>query len=352
MNKKSVIFLLSLILGIQFAWADRGILQISTDPGDAKIYIDGKRKGNSPENSEQAFIIQLDEGEYMVEARTEISSDKFRFENHAQKSVFVADDTIQSVSLKLEVRAVPKPEKVIRSVVQQLEAGMVRIPAGKFRMGDIQSGGFSNEKPVHRVSVDTFWLGKSEVTFDQWDACVFAGGCSHSPDDAELGRGSHPVMNVSWEDITEQFIPWLNKTTGKRYRLPTEAEWEYAARAGSDTKYSWGNSIDNNRANCDGCDSRWDDSKTAPIASFAANSFGLYDMHGNLREWTQDCWNGSYKGAPSNGLAWLSGDCDRRVLRGGSWFDSPNDLRSANRVRNTTDSRLNRYGFRLARTLD
>ena len=227
-----------------------------------------------------------------------------------------------------------------------------RIPAGSFRMGDIQGGGYSDEKPVHRVRIKAFLLGKTEVTFAQWDACVAAGGCSRRPSDEGWGRGSRPVINVSWKDITEQFIPWLNKVTGKRYRLPTEAEWEYAARAGSESKYSWGNSIGRNKANCDGCGSRWDDSKTAPVASFAANAFGLYDMHGNLWEWTQDCWNGSYKGAPSDGTAWLSGNCSRRVLRGGSWDSGPYNLRSANRYRYSAGVRFNDFGFRLSRTLD
>ena len=227
-----------------------------------------------------------------------------------------------------------------------------RIPAGSFRMGDIQGGGASDEKPVHRVRIKAFLLGKTEVTFAQWDACVAAGGCSHKPGAIFWGRGNRPVINVSWKDITEQFIPWLNKVTGKRYRLPTEAEWEYAARAGSESKYSWGNSIGRNKANCDGCGSRWDDSKTAPVGSFAANSFGLYDMHGNVWEWTQDCWNSSYRGAPSDGTAWLSGDCSRRVLRGGSWTINPNNLRSANRSRDLSGYRVYFYGFRLARTLD
>ena len=227
-----------------------------------------------------------------------------------------------------------------------------RIPAGSFRMGDIQGGGASHEKPVHRVRIKAFLLGKTEVTFAQWDACVAAGGCSHKPDDRGWGRGNRPVINVSWKDITEQFIPWLNKITGKSYRLPTEAEWEYAARAGSESKYSWGNSIGRNKANCYSCGSRWDSSQTAPVASFAANAFGLYDMHGNLWEWTQDCWNGSYKGAPSDGTAWLSGNCSRRVLRGGSWFNVPGNLRSAYRYRNTAGNRFDNYGFRLSRTLD
>ena len=229
---------------------------------------------------------------------------------------------------------------------------MVYIPAGSFRMGDIQGGGDSNEKPVHRVSVKAFLMSATEVTFAQWDACAAAGGCSYKPSDSGWGSGSRPVINVSWEDITKQYIPWLNKKTGEQYRLPSEAEWEYAARAGSETKYSWGNSIGNNKANCDGCGSRWDNSQTAPVGSFAANAFGLYDMHGNVWEWTQDCWNGSYKDAPSDGTAWLSGNCGRRVLRGGSWNSYPDILRSANRSSNTTGNRFDNVGFRLARTLD
>ena len=351
------------------AWADKGILQISTTPGDAKIYIDGKRKGNSPSDSEQAFIIQLKEGEYLVEARIEMESDgQFKFENYAQKSIFIADDTIQSVSLKLELRDVLGQDKeaIVRAIVQELEADMIKIPAGSFRMGDIQGGGDPDEKPVHRVSVDAFWLGKTEVTFDQWDACVAAGGCSHKPDDEGWGRGGRPVIRVSWEDITEQFIPWLNKTTGKRYRLPSEAEWEYAARAGSETKYFFGNNSDDMCKYGNGADleakkqqSSWtvvncNDGhyRTAPVASFVANAFGLYDMHGNLWEWTQDCWNKNYEGAPIDGSAWLSGGCSQRVLRGGSWNDYPDFLRSAYRGRNYADNRYGDSGFRLARTLD
>ena len=233
---------------------------------------------------------------------------------------------------------------------------MVYVPAASFRMGDIQGGGNSDERPVHRVSVKAFLMSATEVTFAQWDACVAAGGCSHKPSDQSWGRGSRPVINVSWEDA-QQYVKWISAKTGEQYRLPAEAEWEYAARAGSDTKYSWGNQSPVCR---DGASNgaRFDDNKncddigTAPVASYSTNAFGLYDMHGNVWEWTQDCWNGSYKGAPSDGSAWLSGNCSRRVLRGGSWFNVPNFLRSAYRIRSTSGNRFNNNGFRLARTLD
>ena len=193
---------------------------------------------------------------------------------------------------------------------------MVSIPGGTFRMGDLSGVGDYDEKPVHVVTVKPFRLGKYEVTFAQWDACVADGGCGgYTPDDWVYGRGDRPVMNVSWYDA-QSFISWLNGRTGGNFRLPTEAEWEYAARAGSATEYSSGDDIGSNRANCDGCGSRWDDDRTAPVDRFPDIAGELHDMHDNVMEWVQDCWNGSYAGAPTDGGAWESGDCSRRVVRG------------------------------------
>ena len=231
---------------------------------------------------------------------------------------------------------------------RQLAGEMVSIPAGSFRMGDLSGEGDDDEKPVHNVTVPAFRLGKHEVTFAQWDACVADGGCGgYRPDDAGWGRGNRPVINVSW-DNAQSFIDWLNSKTGGNFRLPTEAEWEYAARAGSTTKYSWGNSIGSNRANCEGCGSRWDDDRTAPVGSFSANAWGLHDMHGNVWEWVQDCWNDSYAGAPTDGRAWTQRDCGSRVIRGGSWYFLPRSLRAAHRGRFTRSFRYSALGFRLA----
>ena len=140
------------------------------------------------------------------------------------------------------------------------------------------------------------------------------------------------------------YVEWLSEQTRDRYRLPTDAEWEYAARAGTETMYSWGNEIGRNRANCDGCASLWGGSRTALVGSFKANGWGLHDMHGNVMEWVQDCWNDNYEGAPTDGSAWLSGDCSMRVLRGGGWNNEPRDLWSANRIWTSSESRF--YGFR------
>ena len=151
------------------------------------------------------------------------------------------------------------------------------------------------------------------------------------PDDEGWDRGTRPVINVFWEDA-QSYVSWLSSQTGEAYRLLSQAEWEYVARAGTQTAYSWGNSIGSNRANCDGCGSQWDDRQTAPVGAFSANAFGVHDMHGNVWDWVEDCSHESYSGAPTDGSAWLSGNCDLRESRGGSWLNaSPWYLRSANR---------------------
>ncbi len=246
-------------------------------------------------------------------------------------------------------RSVGGPGSVFRDCANCPE--MVVIPAGSFRMGDLSGGGDADEKPVHGVTISrSFAVGKFEVTFSEWDACVSSGGCRHRPGDNGWGRGSRPVMNVSWNDA-QAYIKWLSGKTGKGYRLLSESEWEYVARAGSNTKYPWGNEVGNNRANCDGCGSSWDGKQTAPAGSFSANGFGLHDMIGNVWEWVGDCWNGNYAGAPSDGSARMDGVCSLRVLRGGSWDFKPRNVRSALRNWYRSGSRSSLLGFRLARTL-
>ena len=227
---------------------------------------------------------------------------------------------------------------------------MVVVPAGRFRMGS--TSGYDDERPVHEVTIARpFAVGVYEVTFAEWDACVSDRGCGgYRPGDDGWGRGKRPVMNVSWNDA-QAYVRWLSEKTGKAYRLLSEAEWEYVARAGTTTNYWWGNDIGRSRANCRGCGSRWDGRQTAPVGSFPTNPFGLHDVHGNVWEWVEDCWNGSYDGAPRDGSAWKSGDCDDRRLRGGSWNDLPRDLRSAYRDGLTSGGRVVIFGFRVARSL-
>ena len=231
---------------------------------------------------------------------------------------------------------------------------LVVVPSGSFMMGSPASeeGRRDNEGPVRRVTIAApFAVGVYEVTFGEWDACVSAGGCDgYRPDDRGWGRGNRPVIDVSWDDA-RAYVAWLSRETGQGYRLLSESEWEYVARAGTSTRYWWGNDIGRNRANCDGCGSRWDGERTAPVGSFSANGFGLHDVHGNVWEWVEDYVNESYSGAPTDGSAWELGSCFSRVLRGGSWFDYPGGLRSAGRDRRESVNRCNVAGFRVARTL-
>ena len=241
--------------------------------------------------------------------------------------------------------------------VKDVEFKLVNIPAGSFQMGSAEQ---RSEKPVHQVNLKAFRMMEHEVTWAMYQPCIDAGVCPAKKHggDAGWGKGKRPVINANWTDISQKYIPWLNKHTGNTFRLPTEAEWEYAARAGSSSKYSWGNSINCSQAQFNGgknsnCYYIANDRfvGTVPVKSFPANGFGLYDMHGNVAEWTQDCWTSSYSDAQSNGSAATANNCSRRVLRGGSLFHHPSDLRSAFRTFSPVTYKSDSYGFRLAQSL-
>jgi formylglycine-generating enzyme required for sulfatase activity len=232
---------------------------------------------------------------------------------------------------------------------------MVVIPAGSFMMGSPQTDqdARDNERPLRKVTIaKPFAVSRFEVTFAEWNACVEAGGCEHRPSDQGWGEGVRPVINVSWNDITSQYLPWLSRVAGQAYRLLTEAEWEYAVRAGTTTRYSWGDDLGENNANCNGCKSRWDNEQTAPVGSFEPNAFGLYDMHGNVWEWVQDCYSEkAYGTPPRDGSAAPDEPNCNRVLRGGSWLGNPRSMRAAFRNGIYTDYRFPGYGFRVTRAL-
>ena len=322
----------------------------------------------SPSNSEGIEDLRIAEGDTVrLQAVTypELKAPKYRWESSDSDIVAIkpdADDSSvawaiadgdsgQTATLRVFDRANELDRQVQVQVTGEgtftLPGGvsleMVRIEPGTFQMGSSQGG--SAERPVHEVTIrQGFYLGKYEVTQAQWEAVM---GSNPS---RFRGCGDCPVESVSWGGA-QAFIRKLNEMEGKnRYRLPSEAEWEYAARAGTTTRYSWGDEIGSNRGNCDGCGSQWDDEKTAPVGSFPANAWGLHDMHGNVWEWVQDCWNGNYEGAPADGSAWERGNCSIRVLRGGSWFINPWHLRAANRNWFSTGSRDISFGFRIART--
>ena len=265
-------------------------------------------------------------------------------------------------------RALLEPGRVFRDCPECPE--MVVVPAGSFMMGSPRDelGRNEYEGPRYRVTLPKpFAVGKYEVTFAEWDACVADGGCDgHRPGDHGRGRGRRPVINVSWH-AAQAYVNWLSEKTGKRYRLPSEAEWEYAARGGTRASRYWGDDAFGfaQCAHANGADGtlKARNSKigevapcrdgfvqTAPVGSFSANPFGLHDVLGNVMEWVEDCWNERYVGAPVDGSARRSGDCSRRIVRGGSWVLKPWHLRSAFRFRSAA-GRNTTIGFRVARTL-
>ena len=229
---------------------------------------------------------------------------------------------------------------------------LVEIPPGAYERGSgpDEPGHLATEGPVTRVTIKrSFAIGRYPVTFGEWDQCELEGACKHKPNDRGWGRGTRPVFYVSWND-TRDFLTWLSARTGKSYRLPSETEWEYAARAGTSTAYPWGDAIGQRMANCKGCSEDGSD-RTTPVGSFPPNRFNLFDMHGNVWQWVADCWNASYAGAPADGSPWLSGECEKTVVRGGAWGLTPQDVRSARREGDNKDLRSGRRGFRIARNL-
>lgn len=231
---------------------------------------------------------------------------------------------------------------------------MLVIPGGAFDMGTLigpsvpkDSGQGLDESPQHPVTVRKFALGRYDVTFDDWDACVADGGCPSlpTPDDYAAGRGRRPVIAVSWQDA-QVYAKWLSDRTKQAYRLATEAEWEYSARAGTTMKYYTGSTIDHMQAD-------FGDfiGSVEPVGAYPPNQFGLYDMAGNAWQWVEDCYVPTYKGAPADGSAWLAGDCLHRILRGGSWFNDAPQLRSAQRNTALLSDRPAHAGFRVARSI-
>ena len=227
---------------------------------------------------------------------------------------------------------------------------MVVVPPGEFMMGS--NDGEGEERPVRKIAIARlFAVSRFEATLAEWDACVSEGGCKHKPEDKGWGRDRRPAINVSWNDVVKEYLPWINQKTGKQYRLLTEAEWEYVARAGSTTKYTWGEDVGRGRANCDGCSSQWDNKQTAPVGSFQPNAFGLYDVHGNVAEWVADCRTAYDAVAATREPAEGDTGCNR-VTRGGAWYNRINKVRVAFRGKASPAERLDWVGFRLARSLD
>ncbi len=312
-----------------------------------------------PECGATNVVPQLSAGRFQCRSCQQELPEDFRFEeSDVCQACAIGPDLNPAPELAAEAAESATPAHIVEMTPgeifqDQLEDDMpgpemVRIPAGEFRMGDINGLGTATEKPVHTVTIaHPFALGRFPVTFDEYDQYAQETGIVR-PGDSGWGRGNRPVIIVSWE-CAQRYVRWLSERTGESYRLPSEAEWEYAARAGTETAYPWGNEISPQSANYLAPDSP---NRTLPVGSFAANALGLFDMHGNVWEWVEDTWHDRYLDAPTDGSAWTAGgEPGIRVLRGGSWYAYADKLRSASRNSFLETGRNMSIGFRLARDL-
>jgi formylglycine-generating enzyme required for sulfatase activity/serine/threonine protein kinase len=279
------------------------------------------------------------------------------FESASQRETISGRPTAAILAALKSASEWPTPEQAA-GIECSFCPEMTEVPRGTFQMGSPQAelDRRPDEGPTRTVQIEAFMLGVHPVTFEQWDACVTDGGCSHRPSDMGWGRGENPVINVHWYDIQE-YLDWLRNRSGMDYRLPSEAEWEYAARASTTTRFYTGECITSEQANFNGsspatgCATGDRSGRITPVGSFPANPWGFFDMHGNVLEWVSDCWNEDYADAPQDERPRLTGDCSNGVLRGGSWYSEGSRVRSASRYRSARDFRLNTAGFRIARDL-
>jgi formylglycine-generating enzyme required for sulfatase activity len=280
----------------------------------------------------------------------------------SETAALVASARLEAISQQQRISAPPVIFRVPSALAEFKDCTdcprMAVIPAGEFTMGAPASEQGAGAEAQHRVTISApFAVSKFEISFGEWDACVAQGGCrGYRPDDEGWGRNANPVMNISWEDA-KSYVDWLSHKTGHTYRLLSESEWEYAARAGTTTPYPFEGGPSPSAANYDGSadgsgPSGVNRQRTVAVGSFPANRFGLHDMNGNVSEWVEDCWHDAYTAmTPTDGSAWLDGNCNGRVVRGGSWEDSQVELRSAARTGGSKEDRFYTDGIRIARSL-
>jgi formylglycine-generating enzyme required for sulfatase activity len=324
-------------------------------------------KGTDTISAYEAYKAGYPNGRYVASANIAIA----RLKNAAPSAPAVANRPTPSPVTPPNANPIPiSPGQTFRDCSDCPE--MVMIPSGSFMMGapTRETERTPDQSPQHLVNLKSVAFGKTPITRGQFAAFVNAtnyvssDGCftveggknQHRPGRNWRNPGfqqddSHPVVCISWNDA-RSYTDWLSRKTGRIYRLPSESQWEYAARASTMTRYYWGEAIGNGNANCKGCGSQWDSQQTAPVGSFRPNAFGLYDMAGNVDQWLADCWNNNYDGAPSDGSAWTTGSCSHRVFRGGNWYDGPSTLRSAYRSGFGPGNTASGLGFRVLRTAD
>ena len=292
----------------------------------------------------------------------------------AGAALLIGCDTVQAAETGASARSAytpcpgpPAPTSLVAgTILKDCEDSpeLVVIPGGSFDMGDTLGNGYDYEKPVHRVKVDAFLIGRYEVTVGEWRACVAAAACPPAGA-AQDPDPRHPVSLVSWDEA-QLYLAWLGRRAGRSYRLPSEAEWEYAARAGGQTQYTWGNTetsicqhanildLSGHKAHPSwtwyaGCDDGH--AEAAPVGSFPPNAWGLHDMIGNVWEWVADCWHGNYEGAPDTARPWLEDACSKHVNRGGGWGNHARTARVSTRDGDIHSAHSDGLGFRVARSI-
>ncbi|KAA3628567.1 MAG: formylglycine-generating enzyme family protein [Proteobacteria bacterium] len=314
-----------------------------------------------PASDEQRVMIRLNSPGEVV--RGELLTRQIMMKTNFGSTAEIAADSIATIAVTVNRGSVPGatfPEPLFFRQVPSLaelrdrlrRGGMgpelVLLRGGRYTRGD--ATGDTDERPPKVVRLKPFAIGLYEVTFDEYDRYCEITGCA-KPNDQGWGRGLRPVVNVSWEDA-KRYTRWLSEQTGKRYRLPTDAEWEYAARAGSSSRFWWGDDARSAQANCEGCGSIWDGEKTTTVGKFPPNRFGLHDTAGNVWEWVEDCYHDSFVQAPDDGSAIDKPGCGKRVIRGGAWSFPAQEMRSANRWRDFPSRQSDDTGFRVVRELD
>lgn len=305
----------------------------------------------------QEPTVAIEEPTAVVEEVVETESEAIDEEETVEEAEVVAEESSEAKTeeKKVEPPAAAETVNTDKEFQDTLKSGgkgpvMVTINAGQFKMGSSGSSRHADEQPRHDVSVGKFAISKFEITFAQYDQFANAKG-RKVPDSLYLDRETHPVIFTSWDDAF-YFTKWLSEETGKKYRLPSEAEWEYAATAGSKAPFPWGYNEEPGKAHCFGCGSGFDPRKPTKIGSFEANKFGIKDMNGNVAEWVHDCWHENYKDAPSDSAVWEGGECSFRVVRGGAYTTPPNSIRSQNRDKFKSENAYDHIGIRIVRDLD
>ena len=295
---------------------------------------------DEPSSTPTEMLESADEEEQVAEAVTETAA---KTETIAEKEQPTPEST-------------PAPTLVSKKEFQDdLKDGgkapvMVVIPAGSFEMGSSSSSRFTDERPRHTVNIKSFAVSKYEVTFVEYDRFAKASD-RKLPDDLYMDRKTHPVIYVKWDDAY-YYVKWLSEQTGKKYRLLSESEWEYASSTGTKSPFWWGYNEEAGKAHCFGCETGLDPRKPSKVGGFEANKFGLHDTAGNVAEWVRDCWHENYKGAPIDGGVWEGGDCTYRTVRGGAYISPQQSIRSAKRDKLKSDAGYDHVGIRVARALD